>query len=128
MKTTPMTTLHVSTQDQQAIRLLLNSVPVRSESLQRLRADLDRALAVDAAVLPPDVVALNRRVRLQDLTDGEVDEWVLTLPAQAKAEERRLSVLAPVGAALIGYRAGDEIEWPTPGGMRRFKILGVSPA
>ncbi len=120
------TTLHISTQDLQAIRLLLSAFPTRTESLQRLRADLDRAVVMDAANLPADVVALNRRVRLEDLTDGEIDEWVLTLPAGANADEHRLSVLAPIGAALIGYRAGDEIEWPTPGGVRRLKVLQVS--
>lgn len=119
-------TLHISFQDQQAIRLLLGAVPNRTESLQRLRADLDRAVAVDAADLPADVVALNRRVRLQDLADGEIEEWTLTLPANANADERRLSVLAPVGAALIGYRAGDQIEWPTPGGLRKLKVLEVT--
>jgi regulator of nucleoside diphosphate kinase len=122
----PAAVLHVSSQDQQTLRLLLNAVPGRSESLQRLRADLDRAVVVDASALPADVVALNRRVRLQDLGDGEIEEWTLTLPANANPEERRLSVLAPVGAALIGYRAGDEIEWPTPGGLRRLKVLEVT--
>lgn len=110
------------------VQLLLAASPLRSDSLRRLRDDLARAVVLEAERLPADVVALQRRVRLQDLTDGAVDEWVLTLPAGANVDERRLSVLAPVGAALLGYRVGDEIEWPTPGGVRRFKILAVAPA
>ncbi len=118
--------LLLCSQDHQAIRLLLGAVVPRTESLQRLRADLDRAVVVDASALPADVVALDRRVRLEDLADGDVEDWVVTLPATADVDQRRISVLAPVGAALIGYRAGDEIEWPTPGGLRRLRVVSVT--
>jgi regulator of nucleoside diphosphate kinase len=71
------------------------------------------------------VVGLNSRVRFEDLGDRTIEEYVITLPTAADADRRRISVLSPIGAALLGYAEGAEIEWPTPGGMRRLRILAV---
>jgi regulator of nucleoside diphosphate kinase len=68
---------------------------------------------------------MNSEVALRDLDTGE--ELVLTLvfPAAANAEARRVSVLAPLGTAVLGYRARDVIEWQVPGGMRRLRVERV---
>lgn len=125
MKTSPL--IHVSSQDQEVLRLLLKSLERQREAGDRLRAELQRAVVCDATALPPGTVGLNSRVRLLDLDRDEIEEYVLTLPASADAEQQRLSVLAPVGTALLGYHVNDEIEWPTPGGTRRLRILAVMP-
>lgn len=117
--------IHVSTNDHEVLQLLLQSLARQREAGDRLRAELQRAVVCDAATLPPGTVGLNSRVRLLDLDRDEVEEYVLTLPAAADPERQRLSVLAPVGTALLGYHVNDEIEWPTPGGTRRLKILEV---
>lgn len=118
--------IHLTLADYRFVSRLLANVPLKSESLQRLRRELDRAVVLEPALIPPTVVGLNSRVRLQDLDTGEIEEYVLVAPERADAGRQRISLLAPIGAALIGYREGDEIAWPTPGGMRRLRLLQVT--
>ena len=93
---------------------------------ENLQADPRAQWLGEAAAVPLTAVGLNSRVEFTDLDTGERESHVLTLPAAADPDHARLSVLAPVGTALLGYREGDEIEWPTPGGIRRLKLLRVT--
>jgi regulator of nucleoside diphosphate kinase len=74
------------------------------------------------------VVTLHALVHVLDLQSGERQEVVLVSPAEADVKERRISVLAPLGTALLGYREGDEVEWLMPGGLRRLRIERVVQA
>ena len=78
--------------------------------------------------MPEDVVTMNSTVRVRDLETGEVDTYTLVYPHEADIEENKLSVLAPVGTALLGYRAGDVVEWPVPAGITRFRVEEVAPS
>jgi regulator of nucleoside diphosphate kinase len=95
------------------------------EHLQELKAELERALVLDAAQLPPDVITLDAQVQVLDLTSGERKEYVLVVPTEANVSANRISVLAPLGTALLGFREGDEVEWEMPGGLRRLRIERV---
>lgn len=95
------------------------------ESLDLLQQELDRAILCDADDLPADVVSINSKVVVTDLESGKKAEYTIVFPRNANYAERRISVLAPIGAALFGYRKGDEVEWPTPGGLRSFRIERV---
>lgn len=121
--------LYITRDDHNRLSLLvtatLRSHP--SAALEKLRGELARATVIDPAALPADIVAMGSRVRFEDLYSGETEEYLLTYPDQADIGEGRLSILAPVGTALIGYREGDIVDWPTPGGIRRLKIHGVTP-
>jgi len=64
-------------------------------------------------------------VQFEDLGSGEVEEYTLTFPDQANIEQKRLSILAPIGTALIGFRVGDVVNWTTPGGVRQLKLHRV---
>jgi regulator of nucleoside diphosphate kinase len=88
---------------------------------ERLAAELDRAVVVDPSRLPPDAVTLDSRVTFEEEQSGAVREVTLVYPTSADASAGRISVLAPVGAALLGLRTGDRIEWPLPDG-RTAKI------
>ena len=93
--------------------------------LAALAGELRRARVVPRAQMPRDVVAMNSTVRLKDLETGEEETYTLVYPHEADIELNRLSVLAPVGTALLGYRAGDVIEWPIPAGVTRFRVEEV---
>ena len=94
---------------------------------ERLEEELDRATIVER--LPPDVVGIGSRVRFEDRSTRSVREVVLAWPQAANASAGRVSVLAPVGAALLGLRTGDSIEWPLPDGRSaRLRILSVEEA
>lgn len=121
-------TIRLSLADYKYISGLLAALPQNNESLQRLRRELARAVVLEPALIPPTVVGLNSRVRLQDLDSQDVEEYTLVAPDKADADQGRISLLAPIGAALLGYREGEELEWPTPGGLRRLRLLRVTRA
>jgi regulator of nucleoside diphosphate kinase len=97
-----------------------------SAAVDRLAAEIDRAHIVEGESLPRDVVTMQSRVAFEDVRTGARREVVLVRPADADAGAGRLSVLAPVGAALLGLRIGDTIEWPLPGDRTaEIRILAV---
>lgn len=96
-----------------------------TEYLDRLEEELERAHVVGAKEVPADVVTMNSRVLLQDEKTGEEFTYTLVFPTDADAGAGRLSVLAPVGTAMLGYSVGQTIEWPTPGGVRRLKVAAL---
>ena len=93
--------------------------------LEDLGQELERAEVVADGEVPPDVVTMNSTARVRDLTTGATAVYTVVFPADADVASNRISVLAPVGTALIGYRRGDEVEWRTPGGARRLLIEEV---
>ena len=92
--------------------------------LETLEQELDRAEVVQPDAIPADVITMNSEVRLEDLGSGEVLVYRLIFPTHNRAEHS-VSVLAPIGTAMLGYRVGDVIEWQVPKGMRRLKVLEV---
>jgi regulator of nucleoside diphosphate kinase len=94
------------------------------ESMDSLEQELDRAEVVESHAIPPDVVTMNSQVRLRDLDSGEEKVYRLVFPGPFRGDNT-VSILAPIGTALLGYRVGDVIEWPVPKGVRRLKILEV---
>jgi regulator of nucleoside diphosphate kinase len=68
---------------------------------------------------------MHARANVLDLTSGARHEWKLVFPAEADVSAQRISVLAPLGTALLGYGEGDEFEWEVPGGLRRIRVEKV---
>jgi len=97
------------------------------DHLEELAAELERARIAEPGDVPGDVIAIHARVQVLDLVSGERRELTLVLPRESDASAGRISVLAPLGTALLGYRAGDEVEWLMPGGLRRLRIESVHP-
>lgn len=98
------------------------------ENLLDLQEEIERAVVVEDDQLPSDIVVLDSRVLVRDVETGICNGYTLVLPSQANLADGRLSVLAPLGTALLGYRRGDEVEWWMPGGLRRLKIEAVMQA
>lgn len=120
--------IHVARSEMERLRALVeqNSEGRDAVLAERLGAELDRAIVVDR--LPPGVVTPGSRVRFQDQRTRAVREATLVYPASVGATAGRISVLAPVGAALLGLAAGDTISWPLPDGREaRIRILAVEP-
>jgi regulator of nucleoside diphosphate kinase len=90
--------------------------------LDRLEGELERAEVVNPIDIPKDVVTMRSTVRLKDLDNGKEMVYSLVFPNEADVDEGKISVLAPVGTAMIGYRVGDLIEWEVPSGLRRLKV------
>jgi regulator of nucleoside diphosphate kinase len=90
--------------------------------LMDLEDELSRARVVPSKDIPEDVITMNSRVRLIDLDSGEEMTYSLVFPGDANVDENKISVLAPIGTALIGYSVGDMIEWKVPGGLKKLKV------
>jgi len=88
-----------------------------------LRRELERAIVVSSAAVPPDVATMHSRVRYMDEDDGVSRTVALVYPTEADATKGKVSVLAPVGTALLGLAEGQSIEWDFPGGSRRRLTL-----
>ena len=92
------------------------------KDLEVLAGELERAEAVVSKNVPADVVTMNSKVVLRDLDTSEEMTYMLVFPSDADIEEGAISVLAPVGTAILGYAKGDVVEWPVPSGLRRIRI------
>ena len=93
--------------------------------LKELAHELAIAETVDSKAVPADVVTMNSRVVVKDVASGETSEYTLVFPEQADVAQGRLSVVSPIGTAILGYAKGDSIAWQTPGGPRQIKIVDI---
>lgn len=90
--------------------------------VQLLKSEMQKARVVASEKIQGDVVTMNSRVRLEDMDNHEEFVFQVVYPSDADLEQGKISVLAPIGTALLGYRVGDVVSWPVPGGRRKFKI------
>jgi regulator of nucleoside diphosphate kinase len=118
----------MSSLDVERLENLLDSLPVDAfPGKEDLEDELARAEVVDPKSIPATVVTMNSTVRFKVVSTNH--EYVLTLvyPRDIKPDGSTISILAPVGAALLGLSQGDEIEWPRPGGgVLRVRIEEVT--
>jgi regulator of nucleoside diphosphate kinase len=93
--------------------------------LTALQGELNRAEIVSSERIPQDVVTMNSKVTVQDIETGEASTYTLVFPAAADASQDKISILAPIGTAIIGYRVGDAVEWEVPAGIRKLKVTEI---
>jgi regulator of nucleoside diphosphate kinase len=93
--------------------------------LDELSDELDQADLVRPEEIPNDVITMNSTFRLQDLDKGEEAVYSLVFPADADSLRGKISVLAPIGTAVLGYRVGDTVEWDVPAGLKRFTVKEI---
>ena len=99
----------------------------RSETSELLEVELSRATVVADDKLPKDVVAMNSTVNYTDVETKKSSVLTLVYPHDASIEEKKVSVLAPMGSALIGLKVGQTIQWPMPNGnTKKVKVTSVS--
>jgi len=90
-----------------------------------LQEELNKAKLVKRNKLPDDVVRLNSRVKIKEGNKDKLIELTLVVPEKADIKERKVSVFAPIGTALIGFRQGEKVEWNVPSGNKTFTIMEV---
>jgi len=91
-------------------------------SVELLKQEMERARVMSALNILGDVVTMNSRIRVKDLMTGEDLIFQIVYPADVDLEKGKISVLSPVGMALLGYQVGEVVSWKVPGGVRRLKI------
>ena len=118
----------VSTQDAARLEALLASAQA-ADVVRDLEDELARAEYREPAQMPEGVVRMGSRVRCVDETSGDEHALTLAYPAEADLAAGRISILAPVGAALLGLSVGQTIQWPLPGGRTtRLTVAAVDNA
>ncbi|QDK44998.1 nucleoside diphosphate kinase regulator [Bdellovibrio sp. ZAP7] len=119
--------LVISREDYEKISAILSFAKI--EVAELLEEELGRAQLVSAEQLENDVVAMNSTVTFTDLDSGKEQALTLSYPNEANMEMGKVSILAPVGAALIGLRVGQTIDWPLADGkVKRIRVVSVARA
>jgi len=91
-------------------------------SIEELKKEIERAEIVSLGKIAGDVVTMNSRVLLKDMDTCEEFSFQIVFPSDADIDAGKISILAPVGTALLGYTVGDIVTWEVPSGMRKLKI------
>ena len=120
------TTITITRLDLQRLERLLDSLDEFGPGAEALQAELDRADVVGHDEVPAGVVTMNSRVHCREESSGKDYHLTLVYPQDANADEGKISILAPVGSALLGLQVGQYIDWPAPGGKTlKLKLLEV---
>ena len=118
--------LILSKSDHELLNNHLKLSTVLSEfNRKKLSVELKTARVISVEDLPDDVVSENSYVEIQDIESGRTFDFHLVNPKDANIKTNRLSLLAPIGVALLGYRPGVEVDWEMPNGLRVFRIMHV---
>ncbi|HNT36785.1 MAG TPA: nucleoside diphosphate kinase regulator, partial [bacterium] len=96
-----------------------------SEYLAKLSAELARAKVVAAEEISNKVITMHSQVCLEDLETGDRETYTLVFPEEADVDQRRISILAPIGTAMLGYEVGDVFEWEVPAGKRNLQVKEI---
>lgn len=93
--------------------------------VEALQADFKKAKLVSKDQFPADVVRLNSKVIVKDVNNDKTMEIIVVMPEDADIKQRKISVMNPVGVALIGFRQGQQVAWQVPTGQKKFTIMEV---
>ena len=121
--------LTLSKNDYEIIMLSLKSnkwkMTCNQHDAEELEAELRKAKVVEDEDLPDDVVRLNSYVTIKDEKADKMMEFMVVTPEKADIKQRKISIMSPLGVALIGYPKGEQVSWQVPAGRKTFTILDV---
>jgi regulator of nucleoside diphosphate kinase len=111
---------------QDDLERLSDLLEAQGDRFAKLEGELARAVVVSREEIPRDVVTMNSRVVFENETTGERREVTLVYPREADIDAGKISVLVPVGTALLGLRVGQSIDWELPSGEKhRYRVIDV---
>jgi regulator of nucleoside diphosphate kinase len=92
---------------------------------KELEKELNRGKIVKSKDVPGNIITMNSKILLKDLDDHEEMTYNLVFPDKADPNQNRVSILAPIGIALLGYGVGDIVELKVPAGLRRLEVKKI---
>ncbi|AYN04906.1 MULTISPECIES: GreA/GreB family elongation factor [unclassified Flavobacterium] len=124
MKPTPT----FCTTDYQLLRelILKSKNSTNSKEAGQLAQELDRAIISKGDTLDESIVRINSHVTIEDVKAKKQMKIQIVLPSNADVKEGRISILAPLSVAIIGFKENDEVDWELPAGIKTLKIIAVS--
>lgn len=121
--------IYITKTDEMKLRDLLwkaKSTEYRgSDYLKMLAGEINRAQIVDPHDIPQDVITLNSTAQLVDQETGDEMVYTLVFPEEADISQGKISILAPIGTAMLGFKVGDTFEWDTPGGKQKIRVVKI---
>lgn len=123
-------TLYITETDRERLGNLIELVRSQDDRqnigyVNRLEEELKFAEIVPSEDIPADVVTMRSKIKLQDLETQEELTYSIVFPSEANFDEGKISILAPLATALLGYKRGDTVEFQAPSRLRRLKIEEV---
>jgi len=114
--------------DYNTIKDLIIDTPnhLRTKEISLLAREIESATKLPDEEAPADIIRINSFFEVQDVESGQILNYQLTLPKFSNVAEKKVSLLSPLGVALIGFKTGMEIEWLLPGGLKKLKILSAN--
>ena len=121
--------IYITKTDEKKLKDLIwesqNSEYRGSDYLKMLAGEVEKAQVVEPHKIPSDVITMNSTAHLIDQESDDEMIYTLVFPEEADVSQGKISVLAPIGTAMLGYRVGDIFEWDTPGGKRKIRVVKV---
>lgn len=115
--------IYINRYDLERLRALIEtSAPSEAPYLEKLENELKKATVVEPREVPGDIVTMNSIVRVKDVNTGEEHTLILVFPGKEGMNGKAVSILSPMGIALIGYREGDILTWDLPTGTVKIQI------
>jgi len=118
--------IFITETDRKRLQKLINEAkefnPCNEKYLRNLEHELNRAQIVEPEKIPHDVITMNSQVLLKDLDSGEEMIYTLVYPSESDLMKNKISVLAPVGTAIMGLREKDVIDWQVPDGLVKLEV------
>ena len=124
MKPTPTLTITDYNILRELVKSAKDATNIREIAL--LTQELDRAIVNKEDVFDESIVRIKSRVTVEDLTTKQQMKIQIVMPSQSNIKEGKVSILAPICVAIIGFKENDEVEWQLPSGIKTLKIIAVA--
>lgn len=98
---------------------------IYKKNLIQLEKELKSAIIVSPKEIPGKVITMHTTYKVRDIITDIENTYTLVFPFDADLEQNKISILAPIGVAVIGYGEGDVVEWEAPMGKRKIKIVEI---
>ncbi|HTM67548.1 MAG TPA: GreA/GreB family elongation factor [Flavipsychrobacter sp.] len=117
-------TVVITEEDYRMLKPFTDRMPDKAQEMS-LAYEIGRAVIVKKEAFPSHAIRLNSKVSVLDLETNKKMQFRIVMPENADMRQSKISVLTPMGTALLGFRKGEEIKWKVPAGMKSFRILEV---
>ncbi len=109
------------------LKTFINSNKLSKYNEDKLDEELKLAKQVLRKDIPAQVVDLDKKVRVKELESGIEFEYHFVRPQKARKKHNTISILSPIGVALLGYKEGEKLSWEMPEGIKSYQVLSVNP-
>ena len=121
--------IYITQYDLERLLKVLRELPEKKHvtgfSVQELEDELNRGIVVSPKEVPENVITMNSRVLMRDVESGNDMTLWLVFPDKVDAVKNPVSILSPLGTAMIGYKVGDVFEWESPSGAKKIEVLDI---